>query len=71
MTDRFTGWRKSSRNGGNDGGDCVEVGIAGDRTVGVRDTKAGATGAVLAFGGPAWRRFIAAVRCGEFDAPHR
>ncbi|WP_326554291.1 DUF397 domain-containing protein [Micromonospora sp. NBC_01813] len=41
-----TGWRKSTRSGGDD--NCVEVNLAGDR-VGVRDSKAGLAGPVLTF----------------------
>ncbi|MFV2018364.1 DUF397 domain-containing protein [Micromonospora sp. LOL_023] len=41
-----TGWRKSTRSGGDD--NCVEVNVAGDR-VGVRDSKAGSAGPVLDF----------------------
>ncbi len=32
-------WIKSSRSGGNDGGNCVEVCNFGDGTYGVRDSK--------------------------------
>jgi hypothetical protein len=51
-------WRKSSYSAQN--GNCVEVGGVG-RTVVVRDTR-DRTGAALAFGADAWRRFAARIK---------
>lgn len=49
-------WRKSSYSQGQNA--CVEVGSA-HRTVGVRDTKLGQHGPILAFGRASWSAFIA------------
>ena len=51
-------WRKSSYSGSN-GGECVEVVVAG--AVLVRDT-ADRGGPVLTFTAEAWRTFTAAIR---------
>ena len=53
-------WRVSTRSMSN--GQCVQVG-QGAAVVGVRDTKL-AQSPVLAFTGPAWERFTAAVKRG-------
>ncbi|MEO6085005.1 MAG: DUF397 domain-containing protein [Umezawaea sp.] len=57
-------WRKSSYSGSN-GGECVEMAIAG-RTTGVRDSKN--PKAELAFGQSELSRFLGAVKHGRFDA---
>ena len=57
------GWRTSSHSGGN--GDCVQVG-AGERVVGVRDTKEHGRGPVLEFPAAAWLAFIATAKSGAF-----
>lgn len=58
-TDSAVTWRKSTYSGGN-GGNCVEVGqVAG--LVLVRDTK-DRSGATLAVGVDAWRRFAASMK---------
>jgi hypothetical protein len=51
-------WRKSSYSGSN-GGECVEVAVAG--AVLVRDT-ADRSGPVLTFTADAWQAFTAAIR---------
>ena len=51
-------WRKSSHSGDN-GGECVEVGVA--EAVLVRDTT-NRTGTVLAFTADAWQAFTATIR---------
>lgn len=56
-------WRKSSVSG--DGG-CVEVADLGGQ-IGVRDSKSGGVGPVLAFDRMRWAEFVAGVRAGEFD----
>ncbi len=60
----FIDWRKSSRSGGGD--NCVEVAVAADGNVGVRDSK-NPTGPVLAFSREEWAAFTGGVRDGEFD----
>ncbi len=56
-------WKKSTASGTS--GDCVELRTA-DGLVEVRDSK-NPTGPILAFGPDAHRRFIAAIKAGEFD----
>ena len=51
-------WRKSSYSGSN-GGECIEVAVAG--AVLVRDT-ADHGGPVLSFTAEAWRAFTATIR---------
>jgi hypothetical protein len=63
-THKFTGWHKSRRSDG--GGNCVEVAVAADGTIGVRDSK-DRTGPVLAFTPGEWAAFLDGVRDGEFD----
>lgn len=57
-------WYKSSFSGGDNGG-CVAVGAV-PGFVGVRDTKIGSTGPVIAFTDRGWQAFLSAVRTGEF-----
>jgi hypothetical protein len=64
-TNTFTNWRKSTRSDGGD--NCVEVAVAADGAVGVRDSK-DATGPVLRFTAAEWDAFTGGVRDGEFDA---
>lgn len=54
----FTGavWRKSSRSGGGNQGNCVEVAFSG-LVAGVRDSK-NPVGGPLAFPASAWQRFL-------------
>lgn len=47
---------------------CVEIALAGG-VVGVRDSKDGSRGPVLAFTEPEWRAFLAGAKRGEFDLP--
>jgi hypothetical protein len=60
----FTNWKKSSYSSGDD--NCVEVAIADDGTVGLRDSKNRDAG-ILAIDGASWTAFVAGVRDGEFD----
>ncbi|WP_300609255.1 DUF397 domain-containing protein [Trebonia sp.] len=53
-------WRTSSYSG-NNGGNCVEAGVARPGRVLVRDTKDRA-GAVLSVPAGAWRRFTSALK---------
>ncbi len=57
-------WHKSSFSGGDNGG-CVAVGTV-PGFVGVRDTKIGSAGPVIAFTDRRWAEFLSAVRAGEF-----
>jgi hypothetical protein len=54
----FTGavWRKSSRSGGGNDGNCVEVAFSAP-VVGVRDSKCPDAGR-LTFSASAWQRFL-------------
>lgn len=55
-------WKKSSRTGGNNGANCVEVGIPADRSVvAVRDTK-DRDGGMLIVAPEAWRAFVGSVK---------
>lgn len=58
-------WRKSSYSNGS--GECVEVGVFADGTIGVRDSKANGVGPMLQFSVPEWAAFLAGARDGEFD----
>ncbi|MEU4769004.1 DUF397 domain-containing protein [Actinosynnema sp. NPDC023794] len=49
-------WRKSSRSGGGNEGNCVEVAFASP-VVAVRDSKKPDAGR-LAFSASAWQRFV-------------
>jgi hypothetical protein len=60
----FTMWRKSSRSSG--GGNCVEVAIAPNGPIGVRDSK-DTDGAVLTFSPAAWMAFITRLRNGDLQ----
>jgi hypothetical protein len=64
MPHRFTNWRKSTRSGSAD--NCVEIAVADDGVVGVRDSK-NPTGPVLEFTPAEWAAFTGGVRNGEFD----
>jgi hypothetical protein len=61
----FSGWHKSTLSSGGD--NCVEVAVATDGTIGVRDTKQNGEGPVLEFTPSEWEAFIGGVRRGEFD----
>jgi hypothetical protein len=76
----FTGWRKASHSDANANcvevgwrtcsysapkGDCVQV-AAGERVVGVRDTKDGERGPVLEFPAATWLSFIATAKSAAF-----
>jgi hypothetical protein len=65
MTDNVD-WRKSSYSGGQ-GGECVEVGAAGDGTILVRDTKDHGHGLVHRYSPAEWRTFIAGVCGGKLN----
>jgi hypothetical protein len=57
-------WRTSSYSG--NGGDCVEVGQAGDGVILVRDSK-DREGRELTVGEQAWSAFVQGIKHGEFD----
>lgn len=57
-------WRKSTRSGSSQS--CVEV-SAGQRIIGVRDTKQHGGGTVLDFSADAWRAFLTSAKSGRFD----
>jgi uncharacterized protein DUF397 len=61
---KFVTWKKSTLS---DIGNCVEVAVAADGSVGVRDTKQEGRGPVLEFTPSEWVAFLAGVRNGEFD----
>jgi uncharacterized protein DUF397 len=63
---KFESWKKSSLS---DIGNCVEVAVAADGSVGVRDTKQQGLGPVLEFTPSEWEAFLGGVRQGEFDLP--
>lgn len=54
-----TNWRKSSYSQG--ASECVEIGST-HTVVGVRDSKLGPGGPILAFGRESWSAFIARAR---------
>lgn len=62
---KFTNWHKSSLSSGGD--NCVEVAVAADGSVGVRDSKQHGLGPVLEFTPAEWDAFLGGVRRREFD----
>lgn len=48
-------------------GGCVEVGLAPDGSVAVRDSKDPERAATLVFDRAEWTAFVRGVRAGEFD----
>lgn len=58
-------WRKSSRSGQGNNGNCVEVAVAGP-AIAVRDSKSPTEGA-LAFPASGWTQFTGVLR--EHVAP--
>jgi hypothetical protein len=58
-------WVKSSLSFSN--GNCVEVVSLPGGTVGVRDSKDGGAGPVLAFTRDEWAAFVGGCKGGEFD----
>lgn len=62
---KFTNWRKSTLSSGGD--NCVEISVAGDGSVGVRDSKQGEVSPVLEFTRSEWQAFLGGVVLGEFN----
>lgn len=62
---KFSDWQKSSLSSGGD--NCVEVAVAVDGSVGVRDSKQHGLGPVLEFTPSEWVAFVGGVKGGEFD----
>jgi uncharacterized protein DUF397 len=58
-------YAKSSFSGS---GDCVEVRLLGDGTIGLRDSK-DISKPPHVFDAYEWQAFVAGVRAGEFDLP--
>lgn len=61
---KFSNWRKSSLSSGGD--NCVEIAIATDGSIGVRDSKKGDVSPVLEFTASEWEAFVGGVALGEF-----
>ncbi|MFF0499501.1 DUF397 domain-containing protein [Nocardia aobensis] len=59
-------WRKSKYSGPD--GNCVEVAFLGDGNVGVRDTKDGGRGPILAFTPGEWDAFVSGVTDGKLGS---
>lgn len=64
MYEKYVTWRKSTRSSAGD--NCVEVSLAPDGSVGVRDSK-NREGGILVFTPTEWLAFTDGVRYGEFD----
>ncbi|MEE4542220.1 DUF397 domain-containing protein [Streptomyces sp. V4-01] len=64
---RDVSWRKSSYSGGDQGSECVEVGVGTPGVVPVRDSK-DPHGPVLAFAPAEWAAFLSTLRDGGLPA---
>lgn len=62
----YKSFTKSSRSTG--GANCVEVGVADDGTIALRDSK-DPTGPVIELAPDVYRAFVASLKEGAFDAP--
>ncbi|MFD0855983.1 DUF397 domain-containing protein [Actinomadura adrarensis] len=60
MSRHYIGWRKTRLS--EPTGNCIEVGVAADGTVGIRDTKQHRQGPVLELTSAEWADLLNAVR---------